>query len=348
MATAVPHPVDPIPGDEPPTGFLRVEHRQAPDEHWHYSMYLPDGVVRAHDGATSPEFDASSSLGLYQLLNPAVDFEVIGSWLRYEVDPADWLDAKIEALGYEVQSRHTVKLSSGVAGDVVATWNHDGRGFAGRFIAAKYGARLYTVCCRAAYEDYERMADGIFMAAASLRPLVEWPGLFAETVSFVEDDQPFDWKVAVPKSWDVIQHPGTDEGAWFEARHLAPTAPDEQLGEHDGRLALAVMTRGTAKRPRDAAKVYLEALEQNDITIAAVDFVDDASEDPFSQAWYLTSPIERYGVVGEIRCRVMMHEHAWVVGGVVGPSRDDDRDAWMRNKRALDIATTTLQVDASL
>lgn len=348
MAPAVSHPVEPVPGHEPPPGFVRVEHKGAPDEHWHFAMYLPADVVCAHEGALSPELDASTSLGLYQTSKPAVDFEVMGSWLRYEIDPADWLDAQLEVLGYEVQSRRPVRLANGTAGDAVATWSHDQRAYVGRFMAAKYGARLYTVCCRTSADDYDRVATSMFTAAASLRPLHEWPGIFAETVSFVEDDAPFDWKVALPKSWQVVQHPGDDEGAWFEASHLAPTAPDEQLGERDGRLALAVMTRGSAKRPRDAANVYLTALEDNGTRIADADFLDDISDEPFSQAWYLTSSIEREGVRGEVRCRVMMHEHAWIVGGVVGPSRDDDQDAWMRNKRALDIATTTLEVDTSV
>jgi len=347
--TALPHPTQVPFGDTPPNGFVRIEQRVCTEEYWHFSLYVPASMMRGPEGEAGPSaMDESATLGMFQLAEPATDIEVIGTWLPYEVDPADWLDAEIEALGYEVVSRRPVKLLDGVAGDVVARWEHEGRSFAGRFIAAKYGARLYTVCCRCALDDYATLADQLFVAAASLRPLNAWPGRFAETVSFVTEDMPFDWKLAVPTSWEIVQHAGSDDGAWFEASHIAPSAPDEQLGEHDGRLALAVMTRSSAKRPRDAANVYLQALLENDIAIEATNFeIDDATE-PFGQAWYLTSPIERQGVRGELRCRVMLHEHAWVVGGVIGPDRADDQGAWMRNKRALDIATATLEVDTSL
>ena len=48
----------------------------------------------------------------------------------------------------------------------------------------------------------------------------------------------------------------------------------------------------------------------------------------------------------ELRVRAVRHESAWFVAGVTGPARGADPVTWMRAKRALDIATGTLEIAA--
>lgn len=345
---ALPHPTTPVPGDEPPAGFVRVEHRAPSERYWHFSMYLPSDAVSAEEGTTPPDFGRTESLVRFQRMAPAIDIEVLGHWLEYEVDPADWLDAELEDLGHRVVSNKRVPTVNGTVGDVVAEWVHEDESYAGRFLAAKWGPRLFVVAARMKATDYASNAAATFMSAASLRPLLDWPSQFAEGVSLVEMSQPFDWSVALPASWDVVEHDPTEDGAWFDAAHVAPSPPDEQTGQRDGRLSMAVMTRACAARPRDAANVYIRALRDNDVVLDGPRLDDLAVDGRFLQGWRITTDISRHGVAGELRCDVLLHDHAWVVAGVLGPTRDDDRDAWMRNKRALDIVIETLEMDLSL
>ena len=345
---ALPHPTTPVPGDGPPAGFVRVEHRVPSEPYWHFSMYLPSTAVSAEVGTTMTDFGQTESLARYQLPDAAVDIEVLGHWLEYEVDPADWLDAELDALGHRVVSRKPVPTANGVTGDVVAEWVHEEQTYAGRFFAAKWGPRLFVVATRVLATDYARHAASAFMAAASLRPLADWPSRFAEGVLLVEMGQPFDWSVAIPASWDVVEHDPTDDGAWFDAAHLAPCPPDQQSGERDGRLSMAVMTRTCAARPRDAANIYIRALRDNDVILDAPQLQDVAPGERFLQRWRITTAVSRHGAAGELFCDVLLHEHAWIVTGVLGPTRAGDHDAWMRNKRALDIVIDTLELDLSL
>ncbi|MBI4700713.1 MAG: hypothetical protein HY744_06045 [Deltaproteobacteria bacterium] len=349
------HPTGPDPGAGAPEHFVRVEERACADPRWHFGLLLPRDSVRAGGAAKGPSDERRTvSLGLYQRLAPAGDVEVMGRLLHSEIDPADWLDKALADLGRAVVSRRPVPLLGGVVGDAVASWEHEGESFAGRFVATKWGPRLFVACCRTRRADYAALADDFFASAASLRPLAACAGAFAEDVNFVEQDRPFAWRVAVPESWEIVRHPAIDEGAWFEATHIAPGPPGEQVGERDGKLALAVMARSCARRPRDAADVLLAALRENGVEIAHADFADEPTgpagpaHEPFAQSWYLTSPIVRYEAHGELRCRVMMHEQAWVVCGVLGPTAEDDAEAWMRNKRVLDVARATLELAPAL
>ncbi|MEQ9320000.1 MAG: hypothetical protein RIF41_12625 [Polyangiaceae bacterium] len=345
---ALPHPTSPVPGDEPPAGFVRVEHQAPSEPYWHFSIYLPSDTVSAEVGTAMPDFGQTESLARFQRSDAAIDIEVLGHWLEYEVDPADWLDAELEDLGHRVVSAKRVDTANGVAGDVVAEWVHDEHAYAGRFLAAKWGPRLFVVATRVLAADYASQAASAFMAAASLRPLADWPSRFAEGVALVEMDQPFDWSVAIPASWDVVEHDPTDDGAWFDASHVAPCPPDEQSGERDGRLSMAVMTRACAARPHDAANIYIRALRDNDVILDTPKLQDMTVDGRFLQRWRITTAVTRHGAGGELTCDVLLHEHAWIVAGVLGPTRDADRDAWMRNKRALDIVIETLEIDLSL
>jgi hypothetical protein len=337
-----------MPGDEPPAGFLRLEETSLGEDYWHYSLYLPSDAVRVAAEVAVPELSETETLALFQRPQPATDIEVLGHWLEYEIDPCDWLEHEIAELGYEIVSRKTVPMPGGIAGDVVARWTHDDEVYVGRFMAAKWGPRLYVVCGRVAERDYARCAADIFLTAASLRPMKSWPGLFAEGVTLVQQSDPFDWTVALPASWDVHEHDASPDGAWLDALHVSPAPPDEQLGDHDGRLGLAVMTRACARRPKDAAHVYLRALRDNDVLLDEVEFAEHEVDERFQQGWGLVCDVSRHGARGEVRCQVLMHEHAWVVAGVLGPPRDEDAGAWMRNKRALDVALDTMEMDVSL
>jgi hypothetical protein len=109
-----------------------------------------------------------------------------------------------------------------------------------------------------------------------------------------------------------------------------------------GKLSFAVVARSAVKVPRAAAKAFLDVLKDNEFTIEEKDFEEEPSPPSFHKSWILVANTERKGKPGELRCRVMLHERAWVIAGVVGPRREGDPFAWMRNKRVLDVVTSTL------
>ena len=69
---------------------------------------------------------------------------------------------------------------------------------------------------------------------------------------------------------------------------------------------------------------------------------------PFLQAWQIVAdatlaPPGAEPVRCELRCMILAHERAWLVAGVLGPARHDAPIAWARNKRVLDIVTSSVR-----
>jgi hypothetical protein len=339
----LPHALFPALDAKPPEGYDYVVDDRAGDAQWHYAMFLQDGVELAGGDPEIPEEGTTTRLALYQLPKPHADIEVMVHLMRYEINPADWLERAVAEAGRKVISSRHRGEDTGAHGDVLAVWSHEGEKFAGRFVASKWGKRLFVICCRTSYQDFDELAESFWFAVESLHPLEFEEGALTEDLNVVEEESPLDWKVLIPKSWDLQRYPSTADGAWFDAMHLAPAPFDEQLGDHDGRLSMAVLPRTAAKKPRDASNLLLNALRENDVVIENNDFVPDGGPDPW-QYWFLITPITRYGAPGELRCRVMMSDDAWVVAAVMGPALEDDYEAWMRNKRVLDIATDSLEI----
>lgn len=331
-------------------GLVPVEHTVLDDRSWHFSIALPPEVEVIGRPAVAPSLAApTQSLGLFRRHDPEADVEVLGHLLEYEIDAHDWLERTLRAEGRRIRSSKPKRLLSGAMGDIVATWALDDEHFAGRYIATKWGPRLFIACARTRLADYPALADELFRSAASLEALDRSSGAFGEPVHFFFEDVPCEWKVAVPDSWSIQHHAPSEEGAWFDAMHTAPGPVDEMSGEVDGRLSVAVMARSVAQRPRDAGNVLLRALRDNDVHLEHATFERDDDTLPvcrttFLQAWSLVTPLRRGEAEGELRCRVMMHEHAWVVAGVLGSTREEDEDAWMRNKRVLDVVSCTLEL----
>ena len=347
--------------DEQPEGFVDIEHTMCADGWWHFALALPEDTALAPEADCCPSpAQPTESLATFQLVLSApatapqdeqpetAEIEVLGHLLEDEIDAADWLERALENDGYQIVSRAHVRGASGTAGDVVARWQLDGEPFAGRFVATKWGPRLFVLCCRSREHDYEAFAASFMEAIATFDVLDRSLGVYAEHVELVELSAPRPWQLLLPESWKVRLHPETPEGAYFEAEHETPTPADMHTRALDGRLALAVMRRGSAQRPRDAGNVLLRELSANDIVIESVDFVSDEPPERFTHSWQLVTPITRHEVSGELCCRVMMNAQCWVVAGVIGPDRATDSDAWMRNKRVLDVATATLELDRAM
>ncbi len=344
MTTALPHPTDlALSKQAISEGFLRVTVDRCAEPIWHFKMAVRKDWGLGPQGKDPPTKDAPiQTLALFKHHEPEVDLEVLGHLLQREIDPADWLLASLEQQGKTIVSQKPVKMLAGVIGDAVATWDADGEPFAGRFFATKWGPRLFVLCLRTRAADYPKYADDFFVSVATFQVLDDSLGLFAEKVVTVAEKTPVAWKTHVPESWLVVPEKGGAQGASFQAKQK-PAVGDESA--FAGQLSFAVIDRDAAKKPRDVAEAYLDAVRDNRFIVAERDFTEEAPRKLFDKSWYLASEAATFkGTPAEVRCRVMMNERVWVVAGVLGPTRDDDAFAWMQNKRTLDIVTSTLEL----
>jgi hypothetical protein len=194
---------------------------------------------------------------------------------------------------------------------------------------------------QARHDDYEAVADDFFDTMASFEPIDDSLGEMAELLFPIELDVPTKWKTHVPDSWRVTLSPPEGVVAGFTAGNVR----GGQLDSVDGMLSMGVALRKVAKKPRKAARMFLDAVKHNDIALDNEDFIDEPAEKPFKRIWCCVTDCMMGDAPGEMRCRVMMTKHYWVVAGMLGPRRSDDRVSWAENKRALDIATGTLELD---
>jgi hypothetical protein len=311
---------------------------------WHFKTAVRKDWALGPQGADAPTAEAPiQTLALFKKHDPEVDLEVLGHLLQHEVDPADWLDESLTQLGMTVVSRKPVKMLAGVIGDAVTTWTSEGDPYAGRFFATKWGPRLYVLGLRTKAGNYDRFADDLFVSIATFEVIDDSLGLFAEKVLTLEDKTPVPYKTHLPESWLIMPEKGGAKGSSLQAKQVHASGDEAVFG---GQLSFAVIDRAAANKPRDVAQAYLEAVRDNRFVIEKDAFEEETPRKLFDKSWYLTSPAAMFdGTPAEVRCRVMLDERVWVVAGVLGPTRSDDVLAWMRNKRALDIVTSTLELE---
>jgi hypothetical protein len=342
---ALPHPTDlDALGGSLTDRFVTARMDRCVDPKWHFKLAVPKGWHLGPQGAEPPTTAEALTLALFKHHDPEVDLEVVGHALEHEIDPADWLELSLAADGKRIESSKHVPLLAGVVGDAVARWEVGSVPFAGRFFATKWGPRLFVLCLRAPAEHYARFAHDGFAAISTFTVLDDSLGLFAERVWTVEQTRPLPWHTVVPVSWLVEPDPLYDAmvGSW-QARQQP--AGDGDLADFAGQLSLALVARSRHERASELGELFIDMVRERGLEVAETEFVEEPPPRSCDRAWYLVSPVTYLGSVGELRCRVMLHRSAWVLGGVVGVGRDGDPLAWMRNKRALDIATGTLAIE---
>lgn len=349
MAEKLLHPTSIASPERVGTDFIQVTMDRCEDEAWHFKIGVHTSSKLGPEGKEQPTPEVPTrSLGLFHRDEPPSDVEVMGFLMPFEIDPLHWLEDSMLVQKKTIVSSRPVMMRSGLLGDVVATWpgENEGEAFAGRFFASKWGPRIFCICCRCRAEDYPALADDFFISIASFAAVdPDRYGHFAEKVQTVRGETPFAWKVALPVSWLLQPAPEAPRVSSFQAAQI-PLEPVEGTDTLVGKLSFAVVSRAAVRVPRMAANAFLEVLRENEFEIEDKDFEEEPSRPPFHKSWILVADTTRKGKPGELRCRVMLHERAWVIAGVVGPRRDDAAFAWMRNKRVLDVVTTTIVMHA--
>ncbi len=337
---ALRHPTKPMTSSSW-SDLVMVEETRLEDPAWHFRMALrwPARVAPTRRSAIVA-VGAPQLLAHYRREQAQLDIEVVGHLLEREIDPAHWLEEVLRIEGWTVLSSQPVQLRSGLVGDLLARRSDDGVHQLGRFFASKWGPRIFLLSFRCPEVGYDAVADELLASIASFEAIDDSLGMFGELVKPLRFDCPVAWQTMLPDSWSVQRSPSEEAVGGFQAALLR----DFDMEHLDGKLALGVALRSVAGKPRKAAQMFLNAVRFNDIELEHEQFDDEAAEPPFERSWCCVTSCFRESLRGELRCRVMMHPQFWVVGGVIGPQRQDDSFAWAQNKRTLDVVTSTLSI----
>jgi hypothetical protein len=347
--------------------FIRVSVDTAPDPKWHYRIAVPVATkMRPNIGRTAPTADAPiQSLGLFYREDIDMDLEVVGVLLGREIDPIHWLELHLDFNGLAVTSLKALPLTGGIVGDAVVEWTIDGKPFAGRFVALKFGPRLYVVCCRASLETYTAHADEFFVSLTQFGAIDESPGLCAESVTRVGAPKPVPWFLFVPASWQLASEEYESGAAGFQAVMAGPApgdpvttsafspfpgtqgVPEVELPTADsylGKMAVSLIPQSLVPTPEAAEGGCLDTFRGAGLELDREEFEDEPVQGPLETSRLLVTPARLAGQEGvELRCRVGLVKGLWIVAGIVGPQRRVNPFAWMQNKRTLDVVTGSLQ-----
>lgn len=308
-----------------------------PDAAWHYRIAVDGRTAMPPEPIAVPSGDALVPLGVFHR-DDGVTVEVMGAVLAREIDAADWLDGSTLVAGAVRDAARRGRSPSGHSGDVLLRSATD----ATRLFAARSGNRLFVIRCAAPMDAYPSVAESFAGTIASFEPVAS-SGRFCEPVGKHGAASPTKWSCLVPVSWRVDPGGSNEQAASFSAVNLRDRVEDD--GEVVGKLVVAVFSRELIEKPREAADEYLDALAEAGLRVVSNEFVPEEAEEPFDRSWLLTSAVTRDdSLPGEVRCRVLRHPAAWALAAVLTPRAEDDRAAWLENKRALDIATSSLTV----
>ncbi len=309
------------------------------DAEWHFRMLLPEAHRAMPEPPETPG-RALQRLVRFQLASDKAEIDVMASKLTREVDAADWLAST--SLAHKrrvVDHREQARRPSNASLDV--QWERAGARQRSRLCAIKSGPRMFLISCSAPEDRWDAALPALEAAIASFEPVVPPPHRHAEPLRAYGAKTPIPWTTRVPASWLI--EPGTEHerAASFQAENLHRARGERS--EMVGKMAFAVLERSLYKTARETVDVYLDAVREHGLAIGDNEVVSQPAKKPFKQSWHLTAPVLRDTLPGEVRCRILLHDEVWVLGGVLSMRREHDVMAWMENKRALDVVMARLR-----
>ena len=312
-----------------------------PQNLWNFQL-LVDRSSRpaAADEQTPQRGGPATTVALLHRTNPQCDLEILGQWLQFEIHPADWLDLWLAEARIRPISEQYVRMPGGTVGDVVGTWTTNNVQWIGRFFCLKAGGRLFLLCFRAAAVDYPHLADDFFVSISSFSVADQSPGPFAEQTTHLETVAPIRMSITLPASW-TTKIESADESLWaFEANLMVPGEPAPRLL---GKLSFAAGGPDQVANHEDAFSQAMEAVTAAGLIVPPTAPQTEPAPPPFTESWLSVSPASLGGQKTQVRCRVMRHPGAWIVAVAVSLDAKTSPQGWMRVKRALDLATSTIE-----
>lgn len=351
--TDLPHPFQVnIPKELLDRDYLSVLIDRSPDPAWHFKLNLHRETRIAPDGKVAPTVaEPFQTLALFQRPDPLADLEIFGLHLPAEIDTADWLTLWLQRHKMNVATSRPLATTRGMFGDCVCTWDTPQGPFAGRFAALRWGSRVFMLALRTPRHIYPAIADDFFLAAASFAPeQVDGNALNGEAHQQISIAAPLAATITLPASYTIAQDISDARvSAYGGDQQVIPGLPDDPAF---GKLNFLIADVSLADHPGKAAGLYITPLMKNPITLGGDEFNEEPAPAPFDQSWLMVtpatfSPPDAPPIICELRCRVMAHSKAWFIAGVLGPARHTAPIAWMRNKRALELLTTSVVLPAT-
>jgi hypothetical protein len=335
------HPVaSGIKPDEIARRFVQYRHESA-DPLWNFHLLMDRaGRAEARPAVIEPG-GPPTSLVLLTRPDPPCDVEIFGQWLPAEVHPADWLDLYLAAGRVRPISARYVRMPAGAVGDVVGTWTANDVQWIGRFFCLKAGARLFLLRLRAREADYPYVADDFFASIASFTVTEQGSGPFAEEMRWIEQAAPIRCRVALPVSWEVTIEPSDEALSAFHADLISPGVAGPALV---ARLSFGLSGPEHVPGHQEAFADAMEAVRGAGWVISPNPPERETALSPFSESWLSISPAQVNDQKAQLRCRVLRHSGAWIVVLVICIDAQTSPWAWMRAKRALDIATSFIEI----
>jgi hypothetical protein len=349
--------------------FMRVTMDRIADPLWQYALVVRKNVtkLRPNEGLEAPSAERPvRSLGLLYREDAEADFEVYGAALRFEVDPASWLEEWLRFNGLTPGSMLRWPLPGGVSGDAVAEWTVEGRRFAGRFATIKSGARLFVACCRAPRADYDRIAEDFFLLLSQFKLVQSDPTPLSEPLRVATGLGPVPWKLCVPASWQVLSVENQGPGGTIqaaagpprasEAAAVAATTPFPGLPGREpiswfpatwnAQLSATLAPSSTLGGWDEATSFCTATLRDAGVELEEKAFEEEPPLGPFEESRGLVSAATVRGEPGaEARCRVARVGPVWLLSAGVGVARAVNPHAWMRNARAHDVIAQTVELE---
>jgi hypothetical protein len=336
---SLPHPE--ILWDQPaaaPAGQTTIT-QQNPDPLWDFRMILP-GTARPLpiEAATPTAGPGLRLLGAFG--GPAREFgvEVLGSWLEREIDPDVRLQQWIRGTSaHEMVSARPVAHRSGTIGDSLVLYSLGDRERVRRIVARKWGPRLLLVIAETRRDHYAEMADGVAVSLGSLCVVQDTLGRFAEPLTSVRGDIPVPWRAALPRSFRMLKAPDEQGGAGFVA------TPGERQIQGLPALHFGVFARAAASNAKEAMQMLLYRIDP-DVHADLDPFRVEEARDPV-QSWLSDSMALCCGWRSRVVCRVLWHNHAWIVAVAVSRDKQLDEENAALCRRALDVVCGSVVIE---
>lgn len=303
-------------------------------EPWRFHLRIPT-QHRAYPGPPLEPGRYPQLLARY--VSGETIIEIRAAQLEREVDAADWLAHSPLLVGISLVGEVT-SHDNGASAEAKAEAHGGPKPWVARYRALKAGPRIFVLSVGAPRE-HARTLENIF---EGFSPLHQADAKFAEPLRSYGGEAPVSWSVSLPVSWVIDPGTESETASSFQAENHQryPGERDELVGK----LAFAVLSRSLARTAREVAALYLDAVREHGLVVSAADVVAVRARRPFLGSWQLSAPVLRDDLAGEVRCRVVCDERIWALGGVLSLRREDHLDAWMQNKRALDLLFVSLRI----
>lgn len=250
-----------------------------------------------------------------------------------DVAPADWLEIDLDAQPGEILAKRSTGSPFGTQLEILYRSTADDKDHVSIIRTSKDGARLFRIEAAAPAANYNDVAHEMYSAVNSFRMTDPEPSVCAEPlVPFRSGILDFQY----PESWRSTQ----------SCPAMGEVCVDLAT-EHDGQIAgTIVLKHWLRSNDQDAARIvraYSEACQQKGMHCCGAALVSVPAP-PNCRAAHIYQPRVTFGGRAlEMPTLVFESDHALVLLGLVGPTRDESPEWWAINKRAFEIVRDSLQ-----